>query len=128
MNVLLDTHILLWALVDTKQLSKTAVDVIYAADNIYFSPVNLWEIGIKSSIWAEYGIRRLEDIHAGALRANFQEMVIDSADTMLASQLPMIHRDPFDRLLMAQSNNNRCHLLTVDSKIAQYLMSYVMVV
>ena len=90
--------------------------------------MNLWEIGIKSSIWAEYGIRRLEDIHAGALRANFQELVIDSADTMLASQLPMIHRDPFDRLLMAQSHNNRCHLLTVDSKIAQYLMSYVMVV
>jgi PIN domain nuclease of toxin-antitoxin system len=128
MNVLLDTHILLWALADTKQLSKTAVDVIYAADNVYFSPVNLWEIGIKSSIWAEYGIRRLEDIHAGALRANLQELVIDSADTMLASQLPMIHRDPFDRLLMAQSHNNRCHLLTVDSKIAQYLMSYVMVV
>lgn len=76
MNVLLDTHILLWALADTKQLSKTAVDVIYAADNVYFSPVNLWEIGIKSSIWAEYGIRRLEDIHAGALRANLQELVI----------------------------------------------------
>lgn len=128
MNVLLDTHILLWALADTKQLSKTTVDVIYAADSVYFSPVNLWEIGIKSSIWAEYGIRRLEDIHAGALRANFQELVIDSADTMLASQLPMIHRDPFDRLLMAQSNNNRCHLLTVDSKIAQYHMPYVIVV
>jgi PIN domain nuclease of toxin-antitoxin system len=128
MNVLLDTHILLWALADTKQLSKKAVDVIYAADDVYFSPVNLWEIGIKSSIWAEYGIRRLEDIHAGALRANFQELVIDSADTMLASQLPMIHSDPFDRLLMAQSHKNHCHLLTVDSKIAQYLMPYVMVV
>lgn len=128
MKLLLDTHILLWALTDGKQLSKTAVDVIYSADSVFFSPVNLWEIGIKSSIWVEYGIRRIEDIHAGALKANLQELVIDSADTMMASQLPMIHRDPFDRLLIAQSHNNRCHLLTVDNKIAQYHMPYVMMV
>lgn len=105
-----------------------AVDVIYTADIVFFSQVNLWEIGIKSSIWAGYGIQRIEDIHAGALRVNLQELVIDSVDTMMASQSPMIHRDPFDRLLMAQSHNNRCHLLTVDSKIAQYHMPYVMMV
>lgn len=79
MKLLLDTHILLWVLADTKQLSKTAVDAIDAAESIFFSPVNLWEVGIKSSIWAEYGIRRIEEIHAGALRANLQELVIDSA-------------------------------------------------
>ena len=128
MKLLLDTHILLWALTDSKQLSKTAVDEIYSADSVFFSPVNLWEIGIKSSIWVEYSIRRIEDIHAGALKANLQELVIDSADTMMASQLPMIHRDPFDRLLIAQSHNNRCHLLTVDNKITQYHMPYVMMV
>lgn len=128
MKVLLDTHILLWALVEPKKLSKPAVDAIYSADGVFFSPVNLWEIGIKSSIWTEFGIRRIEDIHAGALRANLQELVIDSADTMMASQLPMIHRDPFDRLLIAQSHNNLCHLLTVDNKITQYQMPYVMAV
>jgi len=128
MNLLLDTHILLWALAKPKQLPDKAVKAIYQANAVFFSPVNLWEIGIKSTIWPEYGIKRIEDIHAGSLKANLQELLINSADTMLATQFPMIHRDPFDRLLMAQSHNNQCHLITVDEKIAQYHMPYVMIV
>jgi PIN domain nuclease of toxin-antitoxin system len=128
MNLLLDTHILLWFLADTKKLPKQAVKEIRNAKTVFFSPVNLWEIGMKTSIWAEYDIKRIEDVHAGALKANLQELLITSADTMFATQLPMIHRDPFDRLLMSQSHNNRCHLMTVDGKIAQYEMPYVMVV
>jgi PIN domain nuclease of toxin-antitoxin system len=128
MNLLLDTHILLWFLADTKKLPKEAVKSIRHAETVFFSPVNLWEIGIKTSIWAEYNITQLEAVHAGALKAHLQELVITSADTMLATQLPMIHKDPFDRLLMAQSHNNQCHLMTVDGKIAQYAMPYVMVV
>jgi len=54
--------------------------------------------------------------------------MINSADAMLATQLPMIHRDPFDRLLMAQSHNNQYQLITVDDKIAQYHMPYAMIV
>ena len=126
MNLLLDTHILLWALAKPKQLPNKAVNAIYQANAVFFSPVNLWEIGIKATIWTEYDIKRIEDIHAGALKANLQELVINSADTMLATQLPMIHRDPFDRLLIAQSHNNQYHLVTVDDKIAQYQMPYVM--
>ncbi|CAA9892565.1 PilT protein domain protein, toxin of TAS system [Candidatus Methylobacter favarea] len=126
MNLLLDTHILLWALAKPKQLPDTAVNAIYQANAVFFSPVNLWEIGIKATIWTEYGIKRIEDIHAGALKANLQELIVNSADAMLATQLPMIHRDPFDRLLIAQSHNNQYHLVTVDDKIVQYHMPYVM--
>jgi PIN domain nuclease of toxin-antitoxin system len=128
MNLLLDTHILLWILADTKQLPKAAVRTICEADAIFFSPVNLWEIGIKSSISILYDIHNIEDIYTNALKANLQELVIHSIDTMLASQLPMVHRDPFDRLLIAQSHNNHYYLLTVDSKIAQYQMPYIMMV
>lgn len=128
MNLLLDTHIFLWALAKPKQLSNKVVNAIYQADAVFFSPVNLWEIGIKSTIWQEYGIKRIEDIHAGALKANLQELPIISANTILASQLPMIHRDPFDRLLIAQSHNRQFHLMTVDDKIAQYQMPYLVVV
>jgi len=128
MNLLLDTHILLWVLAKPEQLSDKAVKVIKEANTVFFSPVNLWEIGIKSTIWQEYGINRVEAIHAGALKANLQELIINSADTMLATQLPMIHRDPFDRLLIAQSHNHQYHLVTVDNKIAQYQMPYVMIV
>lgn len=128
MNLLLDTHILLWFLASTNQLPKEAVKAINNANTVFFSPVNLWEIGIKTSIWKEYDIRKIEDIHAGAIKANLQELVINSADTMLATQLPMIHRDPFDRLLIAQSHNNQCHLISVDGKIKKYDMPYIMLV
>ena len=103
MNLLLDTHILLWALAKPQLLPQKAAQAICLADTVFFSPVNLWEIGIKSVIWPEFGIKRIEDIHAIALKSNVQELVITSADTMLASQLALIHRDPFDRLLIAQS-------------------------
>jgi PIN domain nuclease of toxin-antitoxin system len=125
MSLLLDTHILLWVLADTKKLSKTSCCMIYEAECVFFSPINLWEIGIKTSIWTEYNIRHVEDIYAGALKTHLTELTVTSADTMLASQLPLIHRDPFDRVLIAQSHNNRCHLLTVDSKIVQYQMPYI---
>lgn len=126
MNLLLDTHILLWFLASTNQLPKEAVKAINNANTVFFSPVNLWEIGTKTSIWEEYDIGQIEDIHAGTIKANLQELVITSADTMLATQLPMIHRDPFDRLLIAQSHNNQCHLISVDGKIKQYSMPYIM--
>ncbi len=128
MNILLDTHILLWFLADTKKLPKEAVKHIKDAEQVFFSPVNLWEIGIKTTIWGEYRLSNIEDVYAGLLKANVQELVIMSADTMLATQLPMIHKDPFDRLLIAQAQNNRCYLLTVDDKIKQYAMPCVRVV
>jgi PIN domain nuclease of toxin-antitoxin system len=125
-NLLLDTHVLLWVLASPRKLPGEALDAIHRANAVFFSPVNLWEIGIKSSIWPQYGISRVEDIHAGALRANLRELPVRSADTMLSTVLPPIHRDPIDRILMAQSHNNQCHLLTVDRKIALYAMPYVL--
>lgn len=128
MMLLLDTHILLWLLADPKRLSSQAKTSIMQASSVYFSPINLWEIGIKTSIWPDYGIQRIEDIHAAALQSNLQELTVTSSDTMFATQLPLIHRDPFDRLLMAQSHNHQCHLMTVDSKIAEYQMPYTLIV
>jgi PIN domain nuclease of toxin-antitoxin system len=128
MNLLLDTHVLLWLLADTKKLSTEAKDIIQNAKIVYFSPVNLWEIGIKKSIWTEYNIKCIEDIYAGALKANLRELLVNSEDTMFVSQLPMIHRDPFDRLLISQAHNNQCHLMTVDGKISQYKMSCVVMI
>jgi PIN domain nuclease of toxin-antitoxin system len=128
MNLLLDTHILLWALASPERLPKSAITAIYQADNVFFSPVNLWEIGTKSSIWAEYNIQTIDDIYAASLKANLQELLISSADMITATQLPLIHKDPFDRILIAQAHNNRSHLITVDSKIAQYQMPYLLIV
>lgn len=128
MKFLLDTHILLWVLAKPERLPSKALQAIQKAESTFFSPVNLWEIGIKSSIWAEYNISGVDDIYVACLKANLEEMIINSADMMAATQLPMIHRDPFDRILIAQAQNQHCHLLTVDSKIAQYQLPYLMIV
>lgn len=128
MNILLDTHILLWFLAESKKLPQEAVKQIKEAEQVFFSPANLWEIGMKMAIWGEYRIKQIEDIYAGLLKSNAQELVITSIDTMLATQLPMIHRDPFDRLLIAQAHNNQCYLITMDSKIAQYEIPYIRLV
>jgi PIN domain nuclease of toxin-antitoxin system len=109
-------------------LSDKALQAIEQAESVFFSPVNLWEIGIKSSIESDYNISSVTDIYTACLKANLEEMMINSADTMAATQLPMIHRDPFDRLLIAQAQNQHCYLLTVDSKIAQYQLPYLMIV
>ncbi len=128
MNLLLDTHILLWALASPERLPEKALTAIYQAEAVFFSPVNLWEVGIKSSIWSEYGIKSVEEIYAACLKGNLQELLITSFDTMAATQLPPIHKDPFDRLLIAQAQNNRCHLVSVDGKIAQYDVPYLLIV
>jgi PIN domain nuclease of toxin-antitoxin system len=80
MNLLLDTHILLWVLAKPKRLPDKALQAIHQADEVFFSPVNLWEIGIKASIWSDYNIKHPDDIYAACLKANLQEMKINSAD------------------------------------------------
>jgi PIN domain nuclease of toxin-antitoxin system len=70
MNILLDTHILLWFLAETKKLPQAAVNQIENAEQVFFSPVNLWEIGIKTMIWNEYRIKQIEEIYAGLLKSN----------------------------------------------------------
>ena len=126
MNLLLDTHVLLWVLASPGKLSVASAQAIHRANTVFFSPMSLWEIGVKSSIWPQYGIARVEDVQAGALRSNLRELPVRSADTMLSTALPAIHRDPIDRILIAQSHNHQCHLLTVDQKIALYGMPYVL--
>jgi PIN domain nuclease of toxin-antitoxin system len=125
-NLLLDTHVLLWVLAKPGKLPKTGAEAIHQANAVFFSPMNLWEIGVKSSIWPEYGLARIEDVQAGALKANLRELPVRCADTMLSTTLPPIHRDPIDRILIAQSHNHQCHLLTVDQNIALYGMPYIL--
>ncbi len=125
MNVLLDTHILLWLLAQPQKLPSAAVQAIEQANKVFFSPVNLWEIGIKSQVLPQFKFNLLEDIYLGALGANLHELIITSVDTMFASKLPKLHKDPFDRLLIAQSHNRSIHLLSVDGKISKYNMPFI---
>ncbi len=118
MRLLLDTHILLWALDDADQLSTTARAMIARADDVYVSSISLWEVAIKSSLGKlKVAPVRLE---AAALAAGFRPLAVTWVHALAVHGLPLLHRDPFDRMLVAQAVSEPLHLLTSDAALAAY--------
>lgn len=118
MNYLLDTHVLLWALENSGNLSQTARDTIVDGRNgIYVSAASVWEISIKRSIGKlDIPDNLLDEI--GAHRFTQLDMTVAHAD--LAGKLPYIHQDPFDRMLIAQCKIESLTLITRDKTIPKY--------
>ena len=118
---LLDTHLLLWAALFPDRLPKNASKLMKDANNtLYFSTASIWEMSMKLT----RGRRDLEiDIRQwrGGLLANgYQELEITSAHAMGVRDLPEIHKDPFDRLLLAQAMREDLTLVTADELLATY--------
>jgi PIN domain nuclease of toxin-antitoxin system len=118
MKLLLDTQILLWVMRDARELSAAARDFIERADDVYVSSVSLWESAIKAAM----GKLPLapQALEAGALRAGFIPLPVTWAHALAVDALPMLHRDPFDRMLVAQAVSEPLQLLTHDAKLARY--------
>ncbi len=119
MRILLDTHILLWWLKDDRRLSDDAVNIIEnAANDILISAVNTWEIAIKKSLGRIQidMIELLESIKSSGLGI----LNITVNHTCQISNLPNHHKDPFDRMLIAQSIVEPMRLLTHDDTLIQY--------
>lgn len=124
MNILIDTHILLWALYKAEKLSSNTVKLLSDENNLkYISLVSIWEIEIKSSIG------KLEYNSAEVLRdaeaAGFKILDIKKEHIFGLNNLAKIHNDPFDRLLISQAEEESFKLITNDSKIRQYDKSFV---
>ena len=121
MKLLLDTHLLLWAAGDPDRLSHVARALIEdPANELIFSAASLWEIAIKR------GLGRA-DFHVDArvlrrclLDNGYAELPITSEHTVAIDSLPLIHKDPFDRILIAQAIVEGITLLTTDSLVAMY--------
>jgi PIN domain nuclease of toxin-antitoxin system len=117
MRLLLDTQILLWALAGHRRLPREARRLIDAHESIV-SAASIWEIAIKVSIG------RLEADPAAVRQAldpsGFEELAVTGEHAARVVQLPPHHRDPFDRLLVAQSLVEQLVLLTTDSQLAAY--------
>jgi PIN domain nuclease of toxin-antitoxin system len=121
MKLLLDTHLLLWSISDSSRLSRLAHTLIGDTENeAHFSVVSLWEIVIKTSRgkW-DFKVDAAK-VRRNLLNNGYVEMPIVSSHVIMVSTLPALHRDPFDRLLVAQARVEGITLLTADSKIAQY--------
>ena len=128
MILLLDTHVLLWAAHDPDKLSaKARAAIIEPANELWFSAASIWEVAIKATIG-----RSDFEFDAGVLRRalvenGYVELAVDSRHAAEVAALPRIHRDPFDRLLVAQARIEGCQLLTVDRTLADYGSPVVLV-
>jgi PIN domain nuclease of toxin-antitoxin system len=116
--LLLDTHVVLWALGDVQNLSPAAGDAL--ADGsipAYVSAASIWEISIKR---AAGKLKAPDDLLAQIADASFDSLPIDQEHADIAGGLPLHHRDPFDRMLVAQARCEQLTVVTRDERIAAY--------
>ncbi|WP_429396356.1 type II toxin-antitoxin system VapC family toxin [Pseudomonas laurylsulfatiphila] len=118
MRVLLDTHVLLWALSDDPKLSGKARKLIEGAADIYISAATFWEMAIKVGL-GKLNVD-LEEIRQYCLESGFIELPLTSEHAIAVKDLEHHHRDPFDRLIIATAITEPMKLLSADSVIAQY--------
>ena len=126
MNILLDTHIALWAITDHPKLPEKAKELIMDPDNnIYYSAVSAWEVLLKHdsprnnlTLTAEDFIAYCDE--AGYIALNMKPRHIAAASKLDISQAGKQHNDPFDRLLLSQAKAENFSFLTHDEKIALY--------
>lgn len=121
MKLLLDTHLLLWAAGQPDRLSAAACALIEAADNeLIFSAASLWEIAIKRGLGRDDFLIDGRLLRRGLLDNGYVELPIRSEHALAIDSLPPLHKDPFDRILVAQAIVEGITLLTADLVVAQY--------
>lgn len=121
MNVLLDSHLLLWVAYEPELLPPPARDIIDDDDNrLWFSAASIWEIGIKAALDRADFNADARILRRGLIENDYAELPISSSHAVEAAALPSIHKDPFDRMLIAQARAEGFALLTSDTKVAAY--------
>ncbi|MES2319650.1 MAG: type II toxin-antitoxin system VapC family toxin [Pseudomonadota bacterium] len=121
MKYLLDTHILLWAAGNPPALSKAARLILEDPDNeLIYSAASLWEIAIKRGLGRPDFQVDPRLLRRGLLDNGYTELPISGAHTVAIDGLPTLHKDPFDRILIAQAMVEGFTLLTADPIIARY--------
>jgi PIN domain nuclease of toxin-antitoxin system len=121
MRLLVDTHVLLWAAAEPQRLPEAVRERLESLDNeVLFSAASIWELAIKLQI----GRIRLgvtpETLAEEAARRGFDQLPVTAAHAAAVRRLPLHHRDPFDRLLVAQALHEPARFLTADRPLARY--------
>jgi len=120
-RLLVDTHLLLWAAASSSQLPRGARALMEdPANEVYYSAASIWEIAIKSALRRKDFRVDVPALLAALPRMGFVELPVTGAHAARVVQLANIHRDPFDRLLVAQSVVEPLTLLTNDTLLARY--------
>ncbi|QQR88097.1 MAG: type II toxin-antitoxin system VapC family toxin [Flavobacteriales bacterium] len=121
LHVLLDTHVLLWAMTDDKRLSPAARDIVTDKNHyVVISIVSLWEVAIKSSISKLDSRVTLRQFKNSLVQFEVDLLDMDTDHIESYTTLPLHHRDPFDRMLIAQAKHEGLHILTADPAFKLY--------
>ena len=122
MNILLDTHYLLWSFIDTSKIEKRIFEILMSEENdIYYSQASLWEISIKYTL----GKLSLEGVTPEGLYQEIKNSQLKcrrfmNEELISFYRLPIEHRDPFDRIMIWQAIRSDFHLLTRDGQVKKY--------
>lgn len=119
--ILVDTHLLLWAAFEPARLSTKAVNLLQSRESpLAFSLATLWEVAIKTSLGRSDFSVDPGVLHRALLAEGFVELPIRAPHLVRVATLPWVHRDPFDRLLVAQAMEESLTLLTADATLKRY--------
>ena len=122
MKILLDTHYLLWAFIDTSKISKSVYNKLLADENeIFYSQASLWEISIKYNM-GKLSLKgmRPEEFYKEVENSFFKCRPFKNDELISFYNLPIEHRDPFDRLIITMAQENNLTIVTKDTKIPLY--------
>jgi len=126
MKYLLDTHAMIWYLEDSSRLpSKTKEIIDNNTNRIFLSSVSLWEIAIKINLGKLKLIMSFDEVLGNVRKGDFEVLQIENEYLKMLSALPFIHKDPFDRLLIATALAENLTIITADDSIQKYDVSWV---
>ena len=121
MKVLLDTHVLLWAAGEQARLAQDARELIEDRDTeLVFSAVSIWEVAIKNGLGRDDFSVDPRLLRRGLLENGYTELAVTGSHAVAVDSLPPLHKDPFDRMLVAQAQVEGFLLLTADPAVASY--------
>jgi len=123
-SLLLDTPVVLWWLADDRTLSDDIKDRLDHEPDVYISPATVWEVAVKQAVGK---LLRPADLPERIRDSGFRELPVTSEHAIAAGRLPPLHRDPFDRMLVAQAQCADLTLATRDPDIQQYRVSILRV-
>jgi len=120
-NFLLDTHILIWAAIAPHKISSELASLLSDPSNhLYFSSASIWEISLKESLGKTDFKVSSKKLHDGLIENGYRELKVSALHAMEVIKLPFIHRNPFDRILVATAIWENMPLLTNDSTLSPY--------
>ena len=125
MRLLIDTQIFIWAVLDSDKLDLKARQIMLGAGEVFVSAASIWEIAIKVNIGKLEGDP--DEFVEAIEESGFRELMISAKHAAKVHELPLYHRDPFDRLLIAQALTEPMRFLTADSMLEQYSELVMMV-